>query len=273
MPPRQSSAREPSRDANAGDDNGEPRQQKPADQEASKPAPDKADPKSKQPNLLRRHPYWTGAAALAVAALAALGFFGWLIYLHPYETTDDAFIDARYFTVAPKVAGYVTAVDVTDNQHVEAGATLFRIDPRDYEVAVRQAEARLDSAEAAVANAEAQIAVQRSQVDAARDQVTQAEATLKFAEDDAARYRDLARTGAGSVQRQQQTESNLRQQQAGLAQAKANVAVAEKRIGQLEAQRGRRPPTGTMRARSSTRRASTSATPTSRLPRPAAWCA
>src|SRR5208283_2141524 len=53
-----------------------------------------------------------------------------------FESTDDAFIAARQFSVAPKVAGYVTAVPVTDNQHVNPGDVIARIDERDYRVAL-----------------------------------------------------------------------------------------------------------------------------------------
>ncbi|MCJ2006081.1 FAD binding domain-containing protein, partial [Methylobacterium sp. J-092] len=64
-------------------------------------------------------------------ALGIAGFCYWQIYLQPYASTDDAFVDARQFSIAPKVSGYVVALSVTDNQHVDTGATLFQIDRRD----------------------------------------------------------------------------------------------------------------------------------------------
>jgi membrane fusion protein, multidrug efflux system len=60
-----------------------------------------------------------------------------------FESTDDAFIAARQFAVAPKVSGYITAVPVTDNQHVAAGDVIARIDDRDYRIALNQANAQL----------------------------------------------------------------------------------------------------------------------------------
>ena len=45
--------------------------------------------------------------------------------------------------VAPQVSGQVVSVPVTDNQHVQAGEVLFRIDPRPYELAVQQAQLAL----------------------------------------------------------------------------------------------------------------------------------
>ncbi len=110
-----------------------------------------------EPNILRRHPFWALGIAAAVVALAAGGYVYWLTRLHPYESTDDAFVDARQFSIAPKVAGYIVDVPVTDNQHVEAGAVLFQIDRRDYAVALAQARAQVASAEASIRNFDAQI--------------------------------------------------------------------------------------------------------------------
>ena len=95
-----------------------------------------------RPGLIRRHPVWFGLGAVALILLVVAGYFYWLVELHPYESTDDAFIAARQFAIAPKVAGYVIDVPVTDNQHVETG-DVFPIDQRDYEVALAQAEAQI----------------------------------------------------------------------------------------------------------------------------------
>ena len=67
-----------------------------------------------------------------------------------YETTDDAFIAARQFAIAPKVPGYITAVPVTDNQHVATGKVIARIDERDYRTALAQAEAQVAAAQASI---------------------------------------------------------------------------------------------------------------------------
>ncbi len=191
----------------------------------------------RRPSVLRRHPWWFALGGLAVLALGAATFFYWQIALHPYETTDDAFVDARSFTVAPKVGGYVVAVAVTDNQHVKPGDTLFQIDPRDYRVALEQAEAQVQAAHAAIQNIDAQIEAQRAQIEVARAQVDTAQAALKFAEEDAARYKTLAERGAGTIQQSQSSTSTLQQRQASLTSANANVVAAQKQIGSLQAQR------------------------------------
>ncbi len=67
--------------------------------------------------------------------------------------------------------------------------------------------------------------------------MTQAEASLKFAREDAARYRDLAEKGAGTIQRSQSSSSTLDQQQAAYDRARANVVAARTQVGALDAQK------------------------------------
>ncbi|TXM66587.1 HlyD family secretion protein [Methylobacterium sp. WL120] len=190
-----------------------------------------------RPGILKRHPWWFVLGGIAIVLLGVAGFFYWQIYLHPYESTDDAFVDARQFSVAPKVSGYVVAVAVTDNQHVETGATLFQIDRRDYQVALEQAQAQIASAKASIQNVDAQVEAQKAQVEVAKAQVTQNQAALDFAKADAARYKDLASRGAGTVQQSQSSTSTLEQRQASLTSANASVTQAQKQIGSLQAQR------------------------------------
>ncbi|ACL55356.1 HlyD family secretion protein [Methylobacterium nodulans] len=191
----------------------------------------------KTPSPIRRHPVWFALGAILLVATGAAGFWYWLVFVHPYESTDDAFVAARQFSVAPKVSGYVVAVPVTDNQHVEAGSVLFQIDRRDYAAALREAQAQVASAEAAIRNIDAQIEAQRGSIAEAEAQVEQADAALAFARQEAARYQDLAQRGAGSIQQSQQSTSNLQQQQANLSRARAAVTVAQKQVGSLQAQR------------------------------------
>ena len=86
--------------------------------------------------------------ALLLAAVA--GYIYW-DYTSHFESTDDAFIAARQFAIAPQVAGYVTAVPVTDNQHVARGAVIAQIDQRDYLAALEQANAQVAAAKAGIA--------------------------------------------------------------------------------------------------------------------------
>lgn len=186
--------------------------------------------------LLRRRSIVIGLGALLGIAVAAGGTLYWNYASH-FESTDDAFIAARQFPIAPKVSGYITAVPVTDNQDVAAGDVIARIDDRDSRAALNQAEAQVANAEAGIGNIDAQISVQQAQIAADQAQVNQAQASLDFARQQAARYQDLARTGAGSIQNAQQYSSQLRQQQAALSSAQATQQVAKRQVDSLNAQR------------------------------------
>ncbi|WP_449378773.1 HlyD family secretion protein [Bradyrhizobium sp. UFLA05-112] len=184
---------------------------------------------------LREHWLLTAAGALVLVALLVAGIVYWLNIRH-FESTDDAFVAARSFSVASKVAGYVTDVPVTDNQHVNAGDLLARIDERDYRIALDQAEAQLAASQANIGNVEAQIDSQKEQINQAKAQLEQAQAQLKFAQEEDARAQDLVQKGAGTVQRAQQTHSDLQAQQANTERAKTAVISAELGIKTLEAQ-------------------------------------
>ena len=171
---------------------------------------------------LRRHPIAAVIGVVLSIALAAVGYLYW-DYAQHFETTDDAFIAARQFAIAPKVSGYITSVPVTDNQHVAAGAVIARIDQRDYRNALAQAEAQVAAAEAGIENSDAQISVQQAQISANQAQVRQAQAALVFAQQQSTRYKDLAGQGYGTVQNSQQWSSQLRQDSAGLARDRKSV--------------------------------------------------
>jgi membrane fusion protein, multidrug efflux system len=183
-----------------------------------------------------RRPLALSLAALLLASVAGGGYLYWDNTSH-FETTDDAFIAARQFAIAPKVSGYITAVPVTDNQHVETGQVIARIDDRDYRTSLAQAEAQVDAAQASIANIDAQIAVQEAQIAQNQSQIEEVQASLTFDQEQEARYRDLARTGAGTVQSAQQWLSQRQQQQASVKAAEASLVAAVRQLAALKAQR------------------------------------
>ncbi|MGY8707834.1 HlyD family secretion protein [Bradyrhizobium sp. 18BD] len=211
--------------------------------EAPKTSPDQTrdaeDRKpAKTPTLRERfHEHWLLASVGAIVLVAALigGLLYWLAVRH-YESTDDAFVAARSFSVASKVGGYVTDVPVTDNRHVNAGDLLAKIDERDYRIAVDQAAAQVAVSKANIGNVEAQIDSQQEQIKQAQAQLEQAQAQLQFSQEEFKRAEDLVEKGAGTVQRQQQTRSDLQAQQANTERMKTAVAVAQVGIKTLQAQ-------------------------------------
>ena len=192
--------------------------------------------KKSRTNLLKRRPVVYAIGAILLAAVLGGGYV-YLDYAERFQSTDDAFIAARQSALAPKVAGYVTAVKVTDNEHVAAGDVIARIDDRDYRIALDQAEAQVAAAEASIENIDAQLDVQQAQISANQAQVEQAQAALVFAEQENARYQDLAQRGSGSIQNAQKYSSQLLQQRAALASAQATLKLSQRQIEALNAQR------------------------------------
>jgi membrane fusion protein (multidrug efflux system) len=218
-----------------------PSQARPADKKPLVPAlpreeQTQAAAAPRKAGLLRRRPLVSAIGAVLLAAVLGGGYL-YAEQAGHFQSTDDAFIAARQSSLAPKVSGYITAVPVTDNQHVAAGDVIARIDDRDYRTALQQAEAQVAAAQASIQNVDAQLDVQQAQISANEAQVDQAQAALTFAQQQASRYEHLEQTGYGSVQNAQQYTSQLHQQQAGLLSAQATLKLAQRQLEALKAQR------------------------------------
>src|ERR1700688_542949 len=190
------------------------------------------------------------------------GFFLWR-YLGTYESTDDAEVDAHLYPVSARISGYVTKVNVDDNQYVQKGAVLVEIDPKDYEVAVEEAKANLASAEATaqsmnidvpitsantssqlkftasgVENAGAGIANAENRVAAAHAQLDAAEANDVKAQDDLRRYKALLDKQEVAAQVYDQALAAARASTASVAAARDNEAAAQQAVQQARSQLG-----------------------------------
>jgi membrane fusion protein (multidrug efflux system) len=176
--------------------------------------------------------------AFALILLVGAAFSGWHWWEAGrfLETTDDAYLQADKVIVAPRVAGYVAEVLAADNQLMKAGDVIARLDGRDYQVALKQAEAEVEKGKADLQGVEAAIVQQQAQIEQAQAEVENTEAALTFSSQEFARYEKLQQSGSGTVQRKQQAESDLHQRQAAQSKAKAALDVARKQIGSLKAQ-------------------------------------
>jgi membrane fusion protein (multidrug efflux system) len=118
----------------------------------------------RQPNAVR--------ASQGILAAAVLGLLYWLVWVHPYVSTDDARIAATLVHVAPEgVSGKVIAVHVTEGDFVKAGQVLVELDPEPAKAQLQKASARALEARNELKRAEA-LAAQRGisahQLDQAR---------------------------------------------------------------------------------------------------------
>jgi membrane fusion protein (multidrug efflux system) len=203
---------------------------------------------------------------MVVLVLAVCGVFLWR-YLSSYESTDDAQVDVHLYPVSARISGYVIKVNVDDNQYVQKGTVLAEIDPKDYEVAVEQAQAKLASSEATaqalnitvpitsvstssqlkfsasdVENSSAGIIAAERQLSAAQAQLEEAEANDVKAQDDLRRYKTLVDKGEVAAQVYDQAVATAKASSAAVAAARANqgaiqqsVQQARSRLAQSEA--------------------------------------
>ncbi|WP_081933716.1 HlyD family secretion protein [Massilia sp. 9096] len=176
-------------------------------------------------------------AVAAVLALIGLAFFIWHELVGKYhESTDDAYIQADAVTIAPKVGGYVEEVLVSENQDVQQGQPLVRIDPRDYRAQTEQFEAQIAIAKANADTVRAQIAEQESAVAEARAQLAAAQANASYAAGEAQRYAPLVAIGAETAEQLATRRNQAKQSADQVKTARAALASAEKRINTLHAQ-------------------------------------
>ena len=195
---------------------------------------------------------------IVVLVLLVGGVFLWR-YLGGYESTDDAQVDVHLYPVSARISGYVVKVNVDDNQWVEKGTVLVEIDPKDYEIAVAQAQANLASAEATaqslnitvpitsvntssqlkstasdIENANAGIIAAERQLTAAHAELEEAEANDVRAQDDLHRYKQLVDTRDVSQQVYDQALATAKSSTAAVAAARANESAAQQFVQQAQ---------------------------------------
>jgi membrane fusion protein, multidrug efflux system len=151
------------------------------------------------------------------------------------ESTDDAYLKADSVTIAPKVSGYITDVLVGDNQAVDAGTPLAKLDTRQYQASLDQAKATLDARAADIQRAEADLKQQHANEEQTKAQAEVARVSLAHAEDDVKRYRPLVATGAETEEKLASLLSTRDQAKATLAANLAAVKSAGTQIGATEA--------------------------------------
>lgn len=167
------------------------------------------------------------AAGLVVVALIIGGFFWWQ-GKQKWEATDNAYVQADTVIVSPQINGYVAEVLVADNQRVETGQILVRLDDADAKAQLAQAEANLAAQIAAVSNVDARAAQEQAMISSRAASVAQAQAQSGLARAQVDRYGKLAEQGWVSQQRIQTEQASAASAAAGVAQAQAAL-VAEQR--------------------------------------------
>ncbi len=101
--------------------------------------------------------------------LGALGVVGLIVgvifyrYTQTHISTDDAYVTGSIYSLSFRIPGTVARVSVHDNQMVEAGQVIASLEPTDYEVAYKQAQANLESLKARWASAQMAVPLESEQ--------------------------------------------------------------------------------------------------------------
>lgn len=191
-------------------------------------------------------------AVVVILAAIAILFYWRSTYT---EDTDDAQVDGNLYQVSARVAGQVVHVDVEEQQTVHVGDPIAEVDPRDFQVAVEQAQANLANAEAEYEQAsvnvpitsvttqtqvltsgsdvqsnEAAVSQAEAQVQAANERIAQAKANALKAQIDVDRYTPLVKNDVISKQQFDQAVATSTADQAALNEAERNANASQDQV-------------------------------------------
>jgi membrane fusion protein, multidrug efflux system len=203
------------------------------------PVPAAAAPAPQPPNPRRTR------IIIAIAAIAVVAALIWgvktFLYSRTHESTDDAELAGNLTPLLSRVSGFVEELRFDENQHVQQGDTVVRIDPSTYLHDLTQAQADLAAAEAAVGDrrlvgqAIAQVRTAESQNAANNAQVVAAEAEVAKTTADLARYEPLAARHIVSDQQLDAARAAAQQAAADLVAAERQAAAANASVSGAQA--------------------------------------
>ena len=176
-----------------------------------------------------------GLGIVAILIVIALVIYLiWSVFFNHSVSTDNAYVGADTASVTSMVTGQVADVLVSDTQQVKKGDVLVRIDARDAEIALAQAQAELLKAKrqykqtaANSSSLNSQIFVSDDAIHSAEAQVAKAQADLGKAQDELQRRQQLAASGAISKEELSTAQSAVNTAKAGLDVAQAGLAQAK----------------------------------------------
>jgi len=161
-----------------------------------------------------------------ILLMVVIGYF--LYDMTRYETTDDAYVETTTVSIAPKISGEIIEVYVKDNQQVKAGDPICKIDPRDYQVRLEQADAAYNRKIVDQKNAKASLDAVNSEIELAKRDVE--------------RYTNLYNAGAVSKQTLDNAKTRYDAVKANQTKARENIfsdgkSVADADLKSLKAQK------------------------------------
>ncbi|MEB3735879.1 HlyD family secretion protein [Halopseudomonas pachastrellae] len=165
---------------------------------------------------------------LICATVGAAAFAHWWLVGRYFEETDNAYVQGDITYVSSRLSAQVTEVLVEDNQAVVAGDLLVRLDARDFEITLAEANANLATRRAEHQQAQSRLVQQDSLIAAAAANVDASAAEQRRIELDIRRITPLRQSGYAS----EEQLSNYRAQ-LEVARAQVSKAQADRQTQQL----------------------------------------
>ncbi len=186
---------------------------------------------------IKKMPLW----AVITIALAVVTCLVWFIHdALKYQSTDDAYVETTTVSVAPKVSGEIVEVLVSDNQFVNEGDVVARIDDADYKIKLAQAEARYEKTLLNQNNARANFNARQTDIEVAKKDLDRYKnlyekgAVSKQTLDNAQAKYDSALAGHTSAEQALFSSAKDRVADADLKEIKAQKDFAELQLGYTE---------------------------------------
>ena len=189
--------------------------QRPPREQPERPIGTSLEPKKPPQSARRRWPRWALFALLPLALIAG-GY--WYVTGGRVMSTDNAYVEADKVGISTDVSGMVKEIDVKNNQHVEDGQVLFRLDDLPFRLALERADA--------------QVGVVRNDLNALKANYRDMQAQIKQAQDDIDYYdrefhrqQDLAAKNIASQQTFDAARRNWQNAQQKLASLNQQLAA------------------------------------------------
>ncbi|WP_263146178.1 HlyD family secretion protein [Pseudomonas sp. RIT-PI-AD] len=174
---------------------------------------------------------------LVLLAVVAGGFFlHWYLVGRFHESTDNAYVQGEITRVSSQVNARILEVLVADNQHVEKGDLLLRLEPDDFDLALQRASAALASREAERVQAESKLAEQASLIAAGEAQVAASQANLGRTQIDLNRAQALRKPGYVSEERVTTLSADSHVARSQVAKAEADLKAQRQQVAALNAE-------------------------------------
>ncbi|MGE1091769.1 HlyD family secretion protein [Pseudomonas zeae] len=174
---------------------------------------------------------------LLLVLLIAGGFFAhWFFKGRFYVSTDNAYVQGEITRVSSQLSARIDEVLVQDNQHVEKGQLLVRLEPNDFRLAIDRANAALATREAERLQAQSKLTQQASLIASSDAQVATTQATLGRSQMDLSRAETLRKPGYVSEERVTTLSADAHIARSQVAKAQADAQGQRQQVNALNAE-------------------------------------